>query len=129
MRGLSVKPLVSSTAANTLLERILHAEGAIMRSVEIKGPTSLFLTLSVQDKQRGFDWIDMIFEMNGMNDARLFEESKLGMLDMEDGITIIFEDGLWGWGIGRSKSLSALKDAPLFVIGTSLKYGEAPFSG
>jgi len=100
-----------------------------MRSVEIKGPTSLFLTLSVQDKQRGFDWIDMIFEMNGMNDARLFEESKLGMLDMEDGITIIFEDGLWGWGIGRSKSLSALKDAPLFVIGTSLKYGEAPFSG
>jgi len=71
MRGLPVKPLSTAPAASTLLERILHGEGAMLRSLAVKGPTSAALTLSVQDKQRGFDWIDITFELQGLNDARL----------------------------------------------------------
>jgi hypothetical protein len=129
MRGLSVKPLPSAAAAAALSERILNGEGAMLRSLKVGGPTSAALTLSVQDKQRGFDWIDLTFEMSGMNDARLVEDSQLDFIDTAEGLTVLFDGGLWGIGIGRYGSLEALKSAPLYLIGASLKYEEAPFSG
>jgi hypothetical protein len=129
MRGLPVKPLSSAAAAAALSERILNGEEAMLRSLTINGPTSATLTLSVQDKQRGFDWIDITFEMNGMNDARLVEDSQLDFIDTDEGLTVLFEGGLWGIGIGRYGTLEALKSAPLYLIGASLKYEEAPFSG
>jgi hypothetical protein len=129
MRGLPVKPLATAASAAVLCERILNGEGAMLRSLTVDGPASASLTLSVQDKQRGFDWIDLTFEMSGMNDARLVEDSQLDFIDTDEGLTVLFEGGLWGIGIGRYGSLEALKSAPLYFIGTSLKYGEAPFSG
>ena len=124
-----MKPLSSASAASALSERILHGEGAMLRTLRLGGPTSATLRISVQDKQRGFDWIDITFEMNGISDARLVDDDKLGFIDTEDGITIVFEDGAWGLSAGRYKNLQALKSAPLYFIGTSLKYEEAPFSG
>ena len=124
-----MKPLSSASAASSLSERILHGEGAMLHSLNLGGPTSATLRISVQDKHRGYDWIDMMFEINGMNDARLIDDDKLGFLDTDEGITIMFENGMWGLGVGRYGSLEALKSAPLYCIGASLKYEEAPFSG
>lgn len=129
MCRLPVKPLPTAVAAAALLERILNGEGAMLRSLSVNSPTSAALTLSVQDRNRGFDWIDLTFEMSGMNDAHLVEDGKLDFLDMERGITVLFEEGLWGVGVGHYRSLRALRDAPLYLIGTTLKYEEAPFSG
>ena len=124
-----MKPLTTANEAKQLGRRILDAEGAMLRSLDVTGPTSARLRLSVQDKHRGFDWIDMTFEINGMNDARLVDDKTLGLINTDDGITMLFEDSVWGIGIGRYRSLEALKSSPLFIIGTSLKYEEAPFSG
>jgi len=124
-----VKPLASAQAAKALCERIVNGEGAMLRSLALNGPTSASITLSVQDKQRGFDWIDMTFEINGLSDAKLVDDDKLGFVDTDEGVTIVFEGGSWGFGIGRYGNLGALKSAPLYLIGSSLKVGEAPFSG
>jgi len=124
-----MKPLSSTAAASALSERILNGEGAMLQTLEMNGPTSATLRMSVQDKQRGFDWIDILFEMNGMNDARLVDDDKLGFIGTDEGITIVFENGVWGLGIGRYGSLRALQSAPLYLAGASLKYEEAPFSG
>jgi hypothetical protein len=124
-----MKPLNGAAAASALRERILSGEGAMLRSLRLHGPSTASLTLSVQDKQRGFDWIDLTFEMHGISDARLIDDEKLDFLDTDDGITVLFEEGLWGLGVGRYSGLKALRDAPLYLIGTSLKYEEAPFSG
>lgn len=124
-----MKPLTTAASAAALCERILNGEGAMLRSLTVNGPTSASLTLSVQDKQRGFDWIDLTFEMSGMNDARLVGDTQLDFIDTDEGITVLFEEGLWGIGIGRYGSLEALKSAPLYLVGASLKYEEAPFSG
>jgi len=129
MRGLPVKPLSTLSEASALSERILGGEGAILRSLTVNGPASASLALSVQDKRRGYDWIDITFEMNGMTDARLVDDAKLEWIDTDEGITVLFEAGLWGVGIGRYHGLEALRGAPLYLVGTSLKYGEAPFSG
>lgn len=128
MRGLPVKPL-SPGAIKGFLERSLYGEGAILRSLDVIDPKTISLRLSVQDKQRGFDWIDIVFEMHGIQDAVLPDNSKLEMIDTEEGITLCFEDGFWGMGIGRYRSLESLRSSQLFLIGNSLKYEEAPFSG
>lgn len=128
MRGLSVKPLASSAAAASLCERILNGEGAILRSLTLEGPTSASLSLSVQDKQRGYDWIDITFEISGLSDAKLVDDNQLEFIDTDEGITLLFENGSWGFGIGSYGSLGALKSAPLYLVGTSAKYEEAPFS-
>ncbi len=129
MRGLPVKPLSTAPAASALLERILNGEGAMLRSLTVKGPTFAALTLSVQDKQRGFDWINITFEIGGMNDARLLDDKQLGFIDTDEGITLLFEDGVCGIGVGRYSTLEALKSAPLYLTGSSLKYEEGAFSG
>jgi hypothetical protein len=129
MRGLPVKPLPTAAAASTLCERILNGEGAMLRALSVGGPASASLTLSVQDKQRGYDWIDVTFEINGLNDAKLVDDNQLDFIDTDEGITVLFEEGLWGLGVGRYDTLGALKSAPLYLVGTSLKYEEAPFSG
>lgn len=101
----------------------------MLRTLSVNGPASASLTLSVQDKQRGFDWIDLTFEMYGMTDAKLLDDKQLDFLDTQEGITIVFENGVWGLGIGRYNSLEALKSASLYIVGASLKYEESPFSG
>ena len=123
-----MKPL-SQTKIKHFLERILTGEGAMIRSLALNGPTTLTLTLSVQDKQRGFDWINLSFELSGMREAHLVDDSKLDFLDTDEGITILFEEGMWGLGLGRYPSIEALKSSPLYAIGASLKYKETPFSG
>lgn len=129
MRGLSVKPLFDQKSADTLCERILHGEGAMIRSLSVTGPSSASLRLSVQDKQRGYDWIDITLAVEGMNDARLVDDNKLKLLDTDGGISIVFEAGRCGVAIGRYGGIEALKNAPLYILGGSLKYEEAPFSG
>ncbi|WP_345988447.1 hypothetical protein WCX18_12825 [Sulfurimonas sp. HSL1-2] len=124
-----MKPLSTPSAAATLLERIIDGEGAMLRSLALNGPTTATLTLSVQDKHRGYDWIDIVFEISGMNDAKLVDDKQLGFIDTDEGITVVFENGQWGLAVGRYGGMEALKSAPLYVIGTSLKYEEAPFSG
>jgi len=53
----------------------------------------------------------------------------VSFIDTDEGLAIVFEDGLCGIGIGRYNGLEALKSAPLYMIGTALKFEEAPFSG
>ena len=129
MRRLPVKPIFDQKSADTLTERILNAEGAMLRSLQLNGPTTAALTLCVQDKQRGFDWIDIVFEISGMHDARLVDDNKLEMIDTDEGLTVVFGSGSVGLGVGSYRSLEALKSAPLYLVGTSIKYEEAPFSG
>lgn len=101
----------------------------MLRTLTVKDPQTIAIRLSVQDKQRGFDWIDLVLQMQSVHDAALVDEEKLPLLDTDDGITLCYEKGLWGAGIGRFRSLEALRSSKLFLVGESLKYEEAPFSG
>ena len=82
---------------------------------------------SVQDANRGNDWINIAFEFDGVSDARLVENNKLPFVDMSEGITVVIEEGICGLAIGRYSSIAALKDATLYLVGSSIKYEERPF--
>ncbi len=123
-----MKPLSSSTAIN-LLDRIEYAFNGEVRSIVIDHPAVMSLTLSVQDRGREFDWIDIRFEVSGITDARLMNEDKLAYIDMDDGISIVFEKGQAGIAVGKYTTLTNLTDSPLYLLGTGIKFEELNFSG
>lgn len=121
-----MKPL-SATQVKALLERFDHAKDAVIHEIRIQSPSQILLVFGVQDKQRGYDWIDLLIEVDGIEKARLPENAQLA--DMEEGISILFEEGQWGIGIGDYHRLPALEDSNMFLIGTHIKWSEASFSG
>ncbi|RLA71840.1 MAG: hypothetical protein DRG24_04520 [Epsilonproteobacteria bacterium] len=120
-----MKPLTSSSL---LLERIDNATDGIIRSVSVQSPSIITITLSVQDRGREYDWINIVFEVSGIVDARLVDEAKLSFLDMSEGISVIVEGDQAGVGIGKCSSIANLKFLPLYLLGNSLKYEELNFS-
>ncbi len=122
-----MKPLLAKQLTE-LLDRIDHAIDGELISVTMNHPQNFTLELSVQDKNRGYDWINIAFEFDGIFDANLLDDSKLSLIDMSDGITMLFEEGYYAFGVGRYNNITALKSSTLFLVGKSLKYEERPFN-
>ena len=111
-----------------LLTRIDHGVDGELVSVTMNNPQNFTVELSVQDKNRAYDWINIAFEIEDVSDARLLEDEKLSWVDMSEGISMICEAEVCAIGIGDYKSIDALKSAPCYLIGQTLKYEERPFS-
>lgn len=123
-----MKPL-NPNSTKQLLERIDNATNAELRSITIVDPTTMQLRMSAQDRNRGFDWIDIIFEISGINSAQLVDDCKLSFVDTVEGISILFDGGSVGLGVGSYASMDALRASGLFFIGNGIKYAETDFSG
>jgi len=121
-----MKPLLSNQISE-LLTRIDNAVDGELFSVIMNNPQNFTIELSVQDKNRGYDWINIAFEVDGVIDAKLVDDTKLTHVDISEGVTLISEEGFFGIGVGDYSSIEALKSATLYLIGTSLKYEERPF--
>ena len=122
-----MKPLLADKSTE-LLTRIDNAIDGELYAVTMNSPLNFTIELSVQDKNRGYDWINIAFEVDGVSDARLIEDEKLSLVDMSEGISIVFEDGTCAIGVGKYNSIDSIKSAPIYLMGSSLKYEERPFT-
>ena len=113
---------------NKFLSRFEKFVDAQIREVTIKSPTVIELKCSVQDSALEFDWIDLCFELSNVSDARVVENSKLSYLDMNEGLSIIYEDNKFALCYGNYNSLENAKDSTFYIICQSIKYEELPFS-
>lgn len=121
-----VKPLSASILKN-LLERIEFAREGQIRSLTPLSSTSIEIRFSVQDIARGYDWIDVLFRIEGVNDAKLVSDNVLRALDMSEGITVELTSSSAALAIGSYSGRA--KEAPCYILGTSIGYEELPFSG
>ena len=122
-----MKPLLSNKTTE-LLTRIDKAIDGELYAVTMNSPLNFTIELSVQDQNRGHDWINIAFEVDGISDARLIEDEKLSLVDMSEGISIVFEGATCAVGVGNYNSVESIKSATLYLIGSSLKYEERPFA-
>jgi hypothetical protein len=106
------------------MERFDYAKGGELVSVDILSPTSFKIALTVQDKNRAFDWVNLNFECSETSDAKLVSDAALKAIDMEEGINISFEEEFIRIGFGSDEYLSS----PLSLCTNTLKYEESPFS-
>ena len=123
-----MKPLHVSSLKE-FLARFESFVGSEIKSISIKSPTAIEIRISVQDSGRGFDWIDVNLECLNVSDAKLLDESKLSFLDMQEGISIFFDDKKFVFSYGKYDSIESAKDSPLYIICDSIKFEELPFSG
>lgn len=121
---MSVKPL-NAQSLHALCERIDYARHGEIRSLTPLSSTSIEIRFSVQDKARGFDWIEVAFVIGGVNDARLVSDNALKMLSLDEGITAELDNAKAALAIGDYKG--RIEDAPLYVVGTAMGYEEREF--
>ncbi|MBU0720046.1 hypothetical protein KJ877_01750 [bacterium] len=121
-----MKPLLAKELDN-FLERFDYFKDGEFRSIDINSATSILITLSAQDKARAFDWVSIDLEFSGVSDARLLDNSKLSHVDMNEGISILFQDKNFYFGIGECSSLNSIKSSTCQITSSSLKYKEGLF--
>lgn len=119
-------PLTVNTL-KALLNRVDNATGGEIHSLTPLSPTSIEIRFSVQDIARGYDWIDVVFRIEGVNDAKLLSDNVLRGLDMSEGITVELTPSGAALAIGSYSG--RCNESPLYILGDSIGYEELPFSG
>ncbi len=118
-----MKPL-SKNDLSAFLERFDDLRGGEVVSLDILSPTAFKVSLTVQDKNRAFDWVNLNFELNDVNDAKLLDDKALKAINMQEGANITFTAEGVELGFGAEEYLAS----PLRLRAGSLKYEESPFS-
>ena len=121
-----VKPLLAKELPN-FTSRFGNFVDAEIRSINVISPTTMNVVIACQDSARGFDWLTITLECSNITDAILLDDSKLSLVDMSDGASLIYEGGSFAWGIGSYNSLSGIKNATSYIISSSIKYEEGSF--
>ena len=119
-----MKPL---TKIDEFLKRFDNFKGGEFRSTEVISPITMLVTLAGQDSARAFDWVSVKLELNNVSDARLIDNSKLTLLDMENGISIISVNDRLAFGIGECYNISSIKSSTCHIECSSIKYEEGLF--
>ena len=119
-----MKPI---TNVNEFLKRFDNFKDAEFRSAETPSPTTVVLTFAVQDGARDFDWLTITLEFTGVSDAKLLEQSKLSLVDTQDGISLIVNESGIGFAIGNYKNQSSIIDSICYLKSSTVKYSEGAF--
>lgn len=109
---------------NTLLKKYNNFKYAQVRSIEQLTDDSRTLTIVVLDDDGEEDLHTIKIEFINIKNSRILQNNVLGYLDMSFGISIIKENNLYGFALGRGTAMLHVHNAPLFIISTDIKIEE-----
>lgn len=121
-----MKPLLASQL-ESFLDRFNFCREGEFRSFEVLDPTTFVLTYAVQDKAKEYDWITLSLLFSDVEDARLLDENKMRMANMDDGISLFYEDGKFYFSYGYSQNIRAISNATYYIITKNIKFEEGQF--
>jgi len=105
---------------NTLLEKYNNFRGAQIRSVEYISLTERIVTLGDEDED-GEDMYSVKLTFSDIQSSKILEQSVLSYLDMSSGITLIKENGLYGFAIGKGSAMLHVHNAPIYIVAAKIK--------
>jgi hypothetical protein len=105
---------------NALLEKYDNFKYEQIRSVQHLSDGSKVVTLVIQDDD-GEDTDTINIQFSDIKDLRILDSSVLSFLDMSSGITIIKENGLYGFAIGSGTAMLHVHNAPFYIVATEIK--------
>lgn len=108
---------------NTLLKKYDNFRYAQFCSIQQLPDSSKIVTIVVQDDD-GEDVNQVEIEFKNINDSKILVDSVLSYLDMTSGISIVKENGLYGFAIGSASAMLYIHSAPLFIIASDIKITE-----
>jgi hypothetical protein len=121
-----MKPL-STNKLQEFLQRFDYFRNGEFRSLEVLSPIQMSALFAVQDSARGFDWLTIELEFAGVSDALLLGENKLSLVNMEDGISLFFDDNTFYFALGEYNTPQSIKNSNCYVVAQSVKYKEGSF--
>lgn len=108
---------------NTLLEKYNNFKDAQIRSIQPLSDTSKVLTIVVQDDD-GEDLNTVKITFDNIKDSRILVNSVLSYMDTGFGITIIKENDLYGFALGKGTAMLHVHNAPLYIVSSDIKIEE-----
>lgn len=111
-------------AINTLLQKHNNFKYAQIRSIEQLTDDTRTLTIVVQDNDGEEDLHTIMLEFKDIKNSRILLNEVLGYLDMSFGISIIKENDLYGFALGKGTAMLHVHNAPLFIISSDIKIEE-----
>ncbi len=121
-----MKPLLSKDLP-AFLNRFDYFKNSEINEIEIVSPTKIKFIFRVQDRAREFNWINLKFEFNNIIDAKLPNISKLSLINMNNGISIIFKNNTFAFALDDYNDFKNIKNSISYVICSNLKYQEDMF--
>ncbi len=112
-----MKPLLAKELP-TFMKRFGSFIDGEIRSLEVLSPITMKLVIACQDENRGFDWLTLEFEFNGVSDASLIDSDKLAYIDMSDGLSLTNSSQTFSFKVNNST---------LFINSSTIKYQEGSF--
>lgn len=109
------------------LKRFDNFKDGEIRCINIITPMQIVISLAAQDEARGYDWINVDLEFNGVEDARVIENDQLRLIDLSEGVSLIIEDNKIAFALNKCYNISSSKNSTCYVISASLKYKEGVF--
>ncbi|CAA6811749.1 MAG: Unknown protein [uncultured Sulfurovum sp.] len=108
----------------SLLEKYDYFRAAQLRSINPTSESSKILTLVIQDDE-GEDTDRITIEFKDIKSSKILVNSVLPMLDMMGGISLIKENNLYGFSLGRDTAMLHVQNAPLYIIASDITITEA----
>ncbi len=105
---------------NTQLEKYDNFKAAQLRSIQQLSDSTKIITIVIQDDD-GEDVESVNIEFKGINSSNLLVDSVLPFLDMMSGVSIIKENDLYGFAIGKHSAMLHVRSAPLYIIASEIK--------
>lgn len=108
---------------NIILEKYNNFKAAQLRTIKQLPDSSKILSIVIQDDD-GEDINTVNIEFTDIKSSKILVDSVLPMLDMMDGITIIKENNLYGFALGRGTAMLHVHNAPLYIVASNISIQE-----
>lgn len=105
---------------NALLEKYDSFKYEQLRSIQQLEDSSKILTIAVMDDD-GEDTNLITITFTDINASKILVDSVLSYMDMGRGITLIRENGLYGFAVDYGTSMLHVRSAPLYIISSEIK--------